>query len=156
MLASWIFFFVHCLLCCSSFPHRPSTTSPSTTSHRLQNSRYSLPLNMGLTTSSTAKNEYPVCLVVTVEIKEDRIEEFLRVIEADAIGSRTKENGGCLRFDVLRSNSQSNKFIFYEVYKNEDCVAFHKATDHFALWTNFKSSGGVLSQTAEKADGIFL
>lgn len=100
--------------------------------------------------------QYPVCLVVTVEIKEDRIDEFLKVIEADAIGSRTKENGGCLRFDVLRSKESATKFIFYEMYVDEAAVVFHKATPHFALWTDFKASGGVLSQTAEKLDGIFV
>lgn len=42
-----------------------------------------------------------------------RIDEFLKAIEIDAIGSRTEE--GCLRFDVCRDLSNPNKFIFYEV-----------------------------------------
>jgi len=97
----------------------------------------------------------PVALFVTVEIKEDRLDDFLRVIEADAIGSRTNENGKCFRFDVLRDSSQANKFHFYEVYENEEAVVAHKATPHFALWTEFKASGGVISQTVIKANGAF-
>mmetsp|Transcript_4961 Transcript_4961/g.7514 ORF Transcript_4961/g.7514 Transcript_4961/m.7514 type:complete len:172 (-) Transcript_4961:156-671(-) len=100
-------------------------------------------------------NAYPVSLVVTVEIEEDRVEEFLKVIEADAIGSRTKENGGCLRFDVLRDLESSNKFTFYEVYKDNDAVAYHKSTDHFKLWTDFKATGAVKSQSVIKAEALF-
>jgi len=117
---------------------------------------YSRRQALGRLQMSTASAKFPICLVVTVEIKDNRIEDFLKVIEEDAIGSRTKENGGCLRFDVLRSQTQANKFIFYEMYKDENAVAFHKASAHFKLWSDFKASGGVLSQSVEKADGIFL
>jgi autoinducer 2-degrading protein len=97
----------------------------------------------------------PFALVVTVEIKPDRIEDFLKVIEADAIGSREKEEGGCLRFDVLRDRADPNKFVFYEVYQDDDAAARHKGMPHFKLWTDFKESGGVVSQAVVKADGIF-
>lgn len=118
--------------------------------------RFLIP-NMGQASSTpAATSSLPVCLVVTVEIKEDRVPEFLQVIEQDAIGSRTKENGGCLRFDVLRCKDKANTFIFYEVYTNDDAVAFHKDSPHFALWTNFKASGGVVSQAVEKCEGLFL
>lgn len=98
----------------------------------------------------------PKALVVTVEIRDGRIEEFLKVIKEDAVGSRERENGGCLRFDVLRDASAPNKFIFYEVYKDTAAIDFHKATPHFALWSKFKESGGVISQHVSKADAIFF
>lgn len=43
----------------------------------------------------------PIALKVEVEIKEDRIDEFLEAITIDAVGSRQEE--GCFRFDVLRN-----------------------------------------------------
>jgi quinol monooxygenase YgiN len=98
---------------------------------------------------------YPYALIVTVEIKPERIVEFLKVIEEDAIGSRERENGGCLRFDVMRSQSQPNQFVFYEVYKDEAAALRHKEMPHFKLWTDFKTSGGVLSQSVVRADAIF-
>ena len=49
------------------------------------------------------------------EIKEDRMEDFLDMIEKNAVGSRAEP--GCLRFDVLQSADADNKFIFYEVYE---------------------------------------
>lgn len=97
----------------------------------------------------------PLGLVVSVEIKEDRIDDFLKVIEEDAIGSRERENGGCLRFDVLRDKSNPNKFVFYEVYLDEAAASRHKETSHFKLWSDFKASGGVISQSVVKADAIF-
>ena len=90
-----------------------------------------------------------------VEIQQDRVPEFLEIIEEDAKGSRERENGGCLRFDVLRDQAQSNKFIFYEVYRDTDALEFHATTPHFQLWNDFKASGGVISVAVSKADAIF-
>jgi autoinducer 2-degrading protein len=98
---------------------------------------------------------FPISLVVFVEIQEDRIPEFLQVIEEDARGSRERENGGCLAFDVLRDQAQANKFIFYEVYRDAEALEFHGTTPHFQLWKDFKASGGVISISVSKADAIF-
>ena len=78
-----------------------------------------------------------------------------QVIEEDAIGSRERENGGCLCFDVLRDKTAANKFVFYEVYVDDAAVARHKEMPHFKLWTQFKASGGVVSQSVVKADRLF-
>ncbi len=58
--------------------------------------------------------------------------------------------------DVHQSQDNPNRFFFYEVYKDADAVAFHKEQPHFALWTNFKESGGVVSSISHKLDGIFM
>ena len=96
----------------------------------------------------------PFAIVVEAEIVPERVEEFLDVIEKDAVGSRADE--GCLRFDVLRDQSDPNKFFFYEVYVDAAAVAVHKEQPHFALWTNFKESGGVVKSTSYKTDGLFM
>ena len=105
---------------------------------------------------STSNSPYPISLIVSVEIKSDKVADFLKVIEEDAIGSRERENGGCLRFDVHRDQANDSKFIFYEVYKDESAILFHKNTEHFKLWTDFKASGGVVSQSVIKNDAIFF
>ena len=120
---------------------------------RLKASRIATRMGAEQSTASVATGgKGPVCLVVNVEIKEDRIDEFLKVIEADAVGSRNEP--GCLRFDVLRSGTAS--FTFIEYYSDDDAVVYHKAQPHFALWTDFKTGGGVVSQTVFKADGLFM
>ena len=92
-----------------------------------------------------------IALIVNVEIDSNRLEEFIDVITKDAQGSILNENGDCLRFDVLQDLENPYKFVFYEVYKDVDSIERHKATSHFALWSAFKSSGGVISQTVAKS-----
>lgn len=33
----------------------------------------------------------------------------------------------------------------YEVYESAEAVDLHRQTDHYAVWTAFKDSGGVVS-----------
>ena len=109
-----------------------------------------------------------VAIVVDVEIKPEYRDEFLKVMEADAVGSR--KEAGCLRFDVLCDQSNPNRFFFYEVspvrallqlacdvpelvsqvYTDGDAVAVHKEQPHFKLWSDFKASGGVVSSVSAK------
>ncbi|KAJ1621854.1 hypothetical protein T492DRAFT_634303 [Pavlovales sp. CCMP2436] len=97
-----------------------------------------------------------VAIMVEVEIEPSRVPEFLLVIEEDAVGSLARENGGCLRFDVTRDVDKVNVFRFYELYKNDEAVAFHKATPHFAKWRDFKASGGVVSQMSSMNHAVFI
>lgn len=101
------------------------------------------------------KTGEPVMLVVSVTIKEDRLEDFLKAIEVNAKGSRENENGGCYRFDVVQEAGSNNRFVFYEAYRDEEAVAFHKASPHFGAWKDFKATGGVLEQSVIKGKGIF-
>jgi quinol monooxygenase YgiN len=105
---------------------------------------------------SGASSGKKVAIFVEVEIDPKRLDDFLRVIEEDAVGSRERENGGCLRFDVIRDQEKSNVFRFYELYTSPEAVAFHKATPHFALWKDFKASGGVLKQVSSMNEALFV
>jgi quinol monooxygenase YgiN len=42
----------------------------------------------------------PICIVVEAEIVEDRMDEFLDMIEKNAVGSRAEP--GCIRFGAYR------------------------------------------------------
>eukprot|EP00968_Pinguiococcus_pyrenoidosus_P011144 scaffold890_cov269-Pinguiococcus_pyrenoidosus.AAC.16 len=77
-----------------------------------------------------------IVVLVNVEVLPERLDEFVEVMKKDADGSR--EEPGCVRFDVLRDPEEENKFCFYEVYENEEAVEFHKAQPHYALWSEFK------------------
>ena len=77
-----------------------------------------------------------VSVLVNVEVKPERLDEFLDVMRKDAEGSRTEP--GCLRFDVLQDQENPCKFVFYEVYKNAEAAAEHRDYPHFKLWTDFK------------------
>lgn len=62
-----------------------------------------------LTTMSAAP---PVTIVVVVEIEEARLPAFREAMAIDCAGSREEE--GCLRFDLLQDSGNPNKFVFYE------------------------------------------
>ena len=100
-----------------------------------------------LSSARTVDPATAVAILVDVEIEPSRIDEFLTVMEGDALGSR--EEAGCLRFDLIRASD--TRFFFYEVYADADAVAVHKAQPHFQPWADFKESGGVLKQTSTKA-----
>ncbi|OEU13401.1 hypothetical protein FRACYDRAFT_165023, partial [Fragilariopsis cylindrus CCMP1102] len=67
--------------------------------------------------------------IVEAEIKEERMDDFLEMIENNA--KKSREESGCIRFDVLRDQSKATKFWFYEVYENTDAVDHHKTTSHY-------------------------
>ena len=58
----------------------------------------------------------PIAIVVNVEIKPERVDDFLAAMAEDVRGSR--EEAGCYRFDLLRDQSADNKFVFYEVTRH--------------------------------------
>lgn len=111
-------------------------------------------INMSTLPSDSSSSSKPIAIMVDAEIKPDRLNEFLDIIQRDAIGSRAEP--GCIRFDVIQNQENPCKFFFYEVYQDADAVKFHKEQPHFALWTDFKASGGVVSSVSHKCDGLFL
>ena len=46
-----------------------------------------------LRTGALKSTSEPISLIVSLTIKEDRLDDFLKVIEEDAVGSRERENG---------------------------------------------------------------
>jgi len=136
----------------------------------------------GSLTTMSAAPPAPVTIVVVVEIEEARLPAFREAMAIDCAGSREEE--GCLRFDLLQDSENPNKFVFYEAcgrgvavlffllsgararareagrdararrYKDADAVAKHKTFDHYKAWADFKAAGGVKSQEVIKAAGV--
>jgi quinol monooxygenase YgiN len=72
-------------------------------------------------------------LVVQMEVRPHRREDFLAGIAANAASS-VRDEPGCLRFDVSASADDPNRFFLYELYTDADAFAAHKAAPHFAAW----------------------
>jgi autoinducer 2-degrading protein len=72
-------------------------------------------------------------IFVTVKVKPEQRERFLEVIEYDAIHS-VQDEPGCVDFNVLQDPSDPDTYYFYEVYRDEEAMAAHRATPHFARW----------------------
>ena len=103
---------------------------------------------------SSSSNTATFAVVVQAEIDPDRMHEFLTLIETNAVQSR--QEPGCLRFDVLRSRDSPTQFFFYELYRTADDIEHHKQQPHYHVWAQFKESGGVIHSTTHKADAEFL
>jgi (4S)-4-hydroxy-5-phosphonooxypentane-2,3-dione isomerase len=71
-----------------------------------------------------------VCIQVHV-IAEHR-EAFIQACLEN--GRNTIQEPGNLRFDVLQQMDDPNRFILYEVYRDEAGMEAHKATVHYAQW----------------------
>ncbi len=71
-----------------------------------------------------------VCIYV--HVKPDCRDAF---IEASIENARkTIEEPGNLRFDVIQQADDPNRFLLYEVYRDEAGMKAHKETAHYARW----------------------
>jgi (4S)-4-hydroxy-5-phosphonooxypentane-2,3-dione isomerase len=72
-------------------------------------------------------------LVVQMEVRPERREEFLAGMTANAEAS-VRDEPGCLRFDVSAVAADPNRFFLYELYTDAAAFEAHKASPHFAQW----------------------
>ena len=72
-------------------------------------------------------------MIVECNVKPEKRDEFLKVIEHDAVHSEHDEPG-CLRFDVVVDNDDPDHYLFYEVYRDAEAFAAHRDSEHFARW----------------------
>ena len=72
-------------------------------------------------------------LVVQMEVRPGRREEFLAGMAANAESS-VRDEPGCLRFDVCSVAADEDRFVLYELYADTDAFAAHMASPHFARW----------------------
>src|SRR5688500_18949358 len=72
-------------------------------------------------------------LVVQMEVRPERREEFLAGMTANAEAS-VRDEPGCLRFAVSAVGSDPNRFFLYELYTDAAAFEAHKVSPHFAQW----------------------
>lgn len=71
-----------------------------------------------------------VILHVTIQVRPEHVADFLEIARYDAEHSEQDEPG-CLRFDVIQDRDESNRFYFYEVYRDQAALEAHRETPHF-------------------------
>ena len=73
-------------------------------------------------------------IMVTVDVRPDRIDEFIAGITTNAVAS-LRDEPGCLPFDVHRDHATPTRFYFYEIYTDQDAFAVaHRSSPHYAAW----------------------
>jgi autoinducer 2-degrading protein len=73
-----------------------------------------------------------IVVCVHVHVKPEHREEFIRASLENA--GHTIHEPGNLRFDVIRQADDPNRFVLYEVYRDEAGADAHKQTAHYAKW----------------------
>lgn len=98
--------------------------------------------------------DLPTAVVLQVEVKADYVDEFIKVITGDEVG--TLSEPGCLRFDLLRDKENPNKFTTYEVFKNDAAMDAHKAKRYVKAWGAFQygEKHPIVKKTLMKTDAI--
>ena len=69
---------------------------------------------------------------VHVHVQPEHHEAFVNASLENA--RNTLEEPGNLRFDVLQQADDPNRFLLYEVYRDEAGMMAHKETPHYARW----------------------
>lgn len=67
-------------------------------------------------------------IVARQDCVEDVKAELLRMV------APTRQEDGCIRYDLHQDNLDQAVFIFYETWKNADCLEKHIATDHYKAY----------------------
>lgn len=70
--------------------------------------------------------------LVHIHVKPDHVDAFIDATRANHEAS-IREPGN-IRFDVLRSVEDPNRFVLYEWYVDEDAARAHKTTAHYDAW----------------------
>ncbi len=73
---------------------------------------------------------FVVCIFV--HVKPENRDAFLEATLENA--RNTVAEPGNLRFDVNQQDDDPNRFMLYEVYRDEDGMKAHKQTPHYEKW----------------------
>jgi autoinducer 2-degrading protein len=92
-------------------------------------------------------------IMVRLEVKPDRVDDFLKLVSFNA-GESRKEPGN-LRFDLVRSLDSPSRFGLYEVYRDEASVRAHQATPHYAKWRAEVEALLVTPRISEQFTSVF-
>jgi quinol monooxygenase YgiN len=79
-----------------------------------------------------------VALVVMMHAKPGQ--ELLLQAELTALVRPTRNEEGCLLYDLHRSTDVPSDFLFYEIWASREAHAAHKQTPHFLRWNARKDT----------------
>ncbi len=73
-------------------------------------------------------------IFVTINVKEEHLEEFTQASFGDAQGA-CRDEPGCFRFDINQDAEVPTRFYLYEVYRDEgEAFQAHLEAPHFKEW----------------------
>lgn len=76
------------------------------------------------------KSDGPVIIAARLYVKSGSIGEFKRL--AAPLIEATRQEKGCLQYDLYQDISDSTAFFFYEVYADRDAQELHSGSEYLA------------------------
>jgi (4S)-4-hydroxy-5-phosphonooxypentane-2,3-dione isomerase len=70
--------------------------------------------------------------LVHVHVKPEHVDDFIAATKANHEAS--VQEPGNLRFDVLQSAREPERFVLYEAYATAEAAAAHKEAAHYLAW----------------------
>lgn len=80
--------------------------------------------------------ESPIVLNVPIEAKPGREDELGG--ELRALVAPTRQEPGCLVYELHRDPKQPQKFMFYEKFKDQDALTAHLRSGHFQKFQDYR------------------
>lgn len=91
--------------------------------------------------------------LVHVRVKPQFIDAFIEACRENHLAS-VREPGN-MRFDVLRSRDEPDRFILYEAYTTPEAAAAHKQTPHYIAWRDRVADWMAEPRRGVVYDGLF-
>ena len=70
-----------------------------------------------------------VTLIAQNEVKIEHLSEALGLYKE--LIQKTREESGCIKYDLYVDEKNENHFTFFEVWKDEDALEPHRNSEHF-------------------------
>ncbi len=84
-----------------------------------------------------------------LRIAEGKSDEFATAAKTMVAAVNENEKGRTLRYELYRSESDPNLFMFFETYADDAALAAHGSTPHMAEFGGKLRSGGLLAGRLE-------
>jgi autoinducer 2-degrading protein len=70
--------------------------------------------------------------LVHIHVRTEHVDRFMDATRRNREG--TAREPGNVRFDVLQSEDDPDRFVLVEVFRDADAAALHKTTSHYLAW----------------------
>ncbi|HEY4106987.1 MAG TPA: antibiotic biosynthesis monooxygenase [Polyangiaceae bacterium] len=92
-------------------------------------------------------------VVVNVHVNPEHVDAFIAATRDNSLGTHTEP--GNVRFDILLRNDDPNRFVFYEVYRDESGFLAHQQTAHYLHWKETVAPMMAEPRSPQKCTSVF-
>lgn len=92
-------------------------------------------------------------VVVNVHVKPENVAAFVAATRENHLATRTEPSN--LRFDLVHRVDDPNRFVLYEVYRDENGFTTHQQTAHYLKWKEIVAPMMAEPRSPQKCTSVF-